>query len=80
MEIALLLTIDPREQAALQAALVTHGAPESLVSLALTGACRISNVEEARRLRRWLADTRVAGDTDVLMLNTLERGLIRFGV
>ena len=40
MEISLLLTLDLREQAALQAALVTHGAPDCLVTLALTGACR----------------------------------------
>ena len=38
MEIKLLLTLDLREQAALQAALVTHGAPDALVTLALTGA------------------------------------------
>ena len=80
MEINLLVTIDVREQAALQSALVTHGAPECLVTLALTGACRIANVEEARRLRHWLADARVAGDNNVLLLNTLERNLIRFGV
>ena len=55
MEIKLLLTLNLREQAALQAALVTHGAPDSLVTLALTGACRISSVEEALQLRKWLA-------------------------
>jgi hypothetical protein len=84
MEITLLLTLDPREQAALQAALVTHGAPEPLVSLALTGACRVASLDEARRLRRWLADTRAAGVTagerDVPTLNTIERALIRFGL
>lgn len=80
MEITLLLTLDLREQAALQAALVTHGAPESLVSLALTGACRITSLDEARRLRRWLADSRASGDTDVPTLNTLERSLLRFGL
>ncbi len=80
MEIAVLITMDAREQASLQAALVTHGAPESLVSLALTGACRLATLDEARRLRRWLADTRVGGDADMPALNTLERALIRFGV
>ncbi len=80
MEINLLLTLDLREQAALQSALVTHGAPDCLVTLALTGACRISTLDEARRLRRWLADARVAGDTDTATLNTIERSLIRFGV
>jgi hypothetical protein len=80
MEINLLLTLDLREQAALQAALVTHGAPDSLVTLALTGACRISTLEEARKLRRWLADARAAGETDLASLNTIERALIRFGV
>ena len=80
MEISLLLTLDLREQAALQAALVTHGAPDSLVTLALTGACRIQTLEEARRLRRWLADARVAGATDFASLNVIERNLIRFGV
>ena len=80
MEINLLLTLDLREQAALQAALVTHGAPDCLVTLALTGACRISTLDEARKLRRWLADARVAGETDFAALNTIERSLIRFGV
>lgn len=80
MEINLLLTLDLREQAALQAALVTHGAPDSLVTLALTGACRISTLEEARTLRRWLADARVAGGTDFASMNVIERALIRFGI
>jgi hypothetical protein len=80
MEISLLLTLDLREQAALQAALVTHGAPDSLLTLALTGACRIQTLEEARKLRRWLADARVAGATDFATLNSIERHLISFGV
>jgi hypothetical protein len=80
MEISLLLTLDLREQAALQAALVTHGAPDSLLTLALTGACRLQTLEEARRLRRWLADARVAGATDFATLNDIERHLISFGV
>jgi hypothetical protein len=80
MEINLLVTLDLREQAALQAALVTHGAPDCLVSLALTGGCRIDTLEEARKLRRWLGDARASGETDVALLNTIERGLIRFGV
>ncbi|HEX6624761.1 MAG TPA: hypothetical protein VF064_13695 [Pyrinomonadaceae bacterium] len=80
MEINLLLVLDLREQAALQAALVTHGAPDHLVTLALTGACRIPTLDEARRLRRWLADARAAGKTDFASLNVIERELIRFGV
>ncbi|MBV9958671.1 MAG: hypothetical protein JO360_09625 [Acidobacteria bacterium] len=80
MEISLLMTLDLREQAALQAALVTHGAPDSLVTLALTGGCRIETIEEARRLRRWLGDARAGGETDITVLNTIERALIRFGV
>jgi hypothetical protein len=80
MEISLLLTLDLREQAALQAALVTHGAPDSLLTLALTGACRLQSLEEARRLRRWLADARAAGATDFASLNVIERQLISFGV
>jgi len=80
MEISLLLVLDLREQAALQAALVTHGAPDCLVTLALTGACRIATLDEARRLRRWLADARIAGNTDFASLNEIERSLIRFGV
>ena len=80
MEISLLLTLDLREQAALQAALVTHGAPDSLVTLALTGACRIATLDEARHLRRWLADARAAGQTDFISLNSIERALVRFGV
>jgi hypothetical protein len=80
MEINLLLVLDLREQAALQAALVTHGAPDHLVTLALTGACRIGSLDEARKLRRWLADARVAGKTDFAALNVIERELVRFGV
>ncbi len=80
MEINLLLVLDLREQAALQAALVTHGAPDCLVTLALTGACRIQTLDEARKLRRWLADARASGNTDSASLNVIERSLIRFGV
>jgi len=80
MEINLLLVLDLREQAALQAALVTHGAPDHLVTLALTGACRIPTLDEARKLRRWLADARAAGKTDFAALNVIERELVRFGV
>ena len=80
MEIKLLLTLDLREQAALQAALVTHGAPDALVTLALTGACRISSVEEARQLRKWLAEARTAGDADFAALRVIERALADFGL
>jgi hypothetical protein len=80
MEISLLLTLDIREQAALQAALVTHGAPDALVTLALTGACRITSLDEARALRRWLGEARMAGETDFASLNVIERALVKFGV
>ena len=80
MEISLLIVLDLREQAALQAALMTHGAPDALVTLALTGACRIQSVDEARQLRRWLAETRASGKTDFASLNVIERELVRFGV
>ena len=80
MEISLLLTLDVREQAALQAALVTHGAPDCLVTLALTGACRITTLDEARKLRHWLSDARRAGETDFASLNVIEHALVRFGV
>ncbi len=80
MEIKLLLTLDLREQAALQAALVTHGAPDALVTLALTGACRISSLAEAHQLREWLVQARTAGDTDFASLNVIERALAGFGV
>ena len=80
MEISLLLTLDLREQAALQAALVTHGAPDCLVTLALTGACRISTVDEARKLKQWLANARAVGQTDFISLNSIERSLVKFGI
>jgi hypothetical protein len=80
MEINLLLTLDLREQAALQAALVTHGAPDCLVNLALTGACRISSLDEARKLHNWLAQARTAGETDFASLQVIERALVQFGV
>jgi len=80
MEINLLLTLDLREQAALQAALVTHGAPDSLVTLALTGACRISSLDEARKLHNWIAEARTAGETDFASLHVIQRALVQFGV
>lgn len=80
MEINLLLTLDLREQALLQAALVTHGAPDHLVTLALTGACRIPTLDEARRLRRWLAEARAKNESDFAALDVIERALTRFGV
>jgi hypothetical protein len=80
MELSLLITLDLREQAALQAALVTHGAPDALVTLALTGACRIATIEEARQLRKWLAEARTAGETDFASLHGIERAMIEFGV
>jgi len=80
MELNLLLTLDLREQAALQAALMTHGAPDSLVTLALTGACRIPSLEEARQLRKWLAEARAAGDTDFAAFHVIEKALIDFGL
>ena len=80
MELNLLLSLDLREQAALQAALVTHGAPDALVTLALTGACRIASMDEARQLRKWLAEARTAGDADFAALHVIERALIDFGL
>lgn len=80
MEINLLLTLDLREQAALQAALVTRGAPDCLVTMALTGACRIQTLEEARSLRRWIMDARAGGETTSASLDVIERGLARFGL
>jgi hypothetical protein len=80
MELNLLLTLDLREQAALQAALVTHGAPDALVTLALTGACRIASMDEARQLRKWLAEARTAGEADFAALHGIEKALIDFGV
>ncbi|HEY6120218.1 MAG TPA: hypothetical protein VIV66_09680 [Pyrinomonadaceae bacterium] len=80
MEINLLLTLDLREQAALQAALVTHGAPDALLTLALTGACRISSLHEARQLRNWLTQARSAGETDFASLHIIEKGLAQFGI
>ena len=80
MEIKLLISLDLREQAALQAALVTHGAPDALVTLALTGACRLASVQEARQLRKWLAEARTAGGTDFASLHVIERGLVDFGL
>lgn len=80
MEINLLLTLDLREQAALQAALVTHGAPDALVTLALTGACRISTLEEAHQLLQWLAEARSASGTHLSSLHDIERALVKFGL
>ena len=80
MELNLLLTLDLREQAALQAALVTHAAPDALVTLALTGACRIGSLQEARQLRQWLSEARGAGDSDFALFQVIEKALVDFGV
>ena len=80
MELNLLLTLDLREQAALQAALLTHGAPDALVTLALTGACRIGSIKEAQELRKWLAEARTAGETHFESLQVIERAMIEFGL
>ena len=80
MELKLLLTLELREQAALQAALVTHGAPDALVTLALTGACRIGTLQEAEQLRKWLAEARAAGDTDFAAFHFIEQAMIDFGL
>lgn len=80
MELSLLITLDLREQAALQAALVTHGAPDALVTLALTGACRIGSMDEARQLRKWLAEARTAGSSDFAALHVIERAMVEFGL
>jgi hypothetical protein len=79
MELNLLITLDLREQAALQAALVTHGAPDALVTLALTGACRIGSIGEARQLRKWLGEART-DESDFASLHVIEKALIDFGV
>jgi hypothetical protein len=80
MELNLLLTLDLQEQAALQAALVTHGAPDALVTLALTGACRISSIDEARQLRKWLSDARTGDETDFSSFHLIEKAMIDFGL
>jgi hypothetical protein len=79
MELNIHITLDLREQAALQAALVTHGAPDALVTLALTGACRIGSINEARLLKKWLAEART-GDTDFASLHVIENALVEFGI
>jgi len=80
MEISIIITLDKREQAALQSALVTHGAPDCLVTLALKGTCHISTLNEAQHLRRWIAEARIAGETDFASLNVIERSLVKFGL
>ena len=79
MELNLLLTIDLREQAALQAALVTHGAPDALVTLALTGACRMGSIGEARQLLKWISEARTSDEADFAVLQVIEKALIDFG-
>jgi len=80
MELNLLLTLDLREQAALQAALVTHAAPDALVTLALTGACRIGSIDEARQLRKWLSEARTGGESDFASFHLIEKAMIDFGL
>jgi hypothetical protein len=80
VELNLLITLDLREQAALQAALVTHGAPDALVTLALTGACRLTSMEEARNLKKWLAEARTADQSDFASLHVIEKGMANFGL
>ena len=42
--------------------------------------CRISSLEEARQLRKWLAEARTANDSDFAALHVIERALIDFGL
>lgn len=79
MEINLLLTLDRREQAALQAALLTHGAPDCLVTMALTGASKISSLDEARQLRQWL-ETQDGSATHSDTLHEIHLALKKFGI
>jgi len=76
MEINLLLTVDIREQAAL----VTHGAPDVLVTLALTGACRLGTLDEAHQLKEWLVNSQSAEDKNFDSLKLIENALQSFGV
>ena len=48
--------------------------------MALTGACRIATLEEARKLKRWLAEARAAQTSDFAALETIERALANFGL
>ncbi len=80
MEISLLITLDRREQEALQAALVTHGAPDSVVALALTGACKITSLDEAQQLRKWLGEARTRNEGDFAYFGALEQELRKFGI
>ncbi|MBA3321206.1 MAG: hypothetical protein H0T45_07120, partial [Pyrinomonadaceae bacterium] len=52
----------------------------TLVTLALTGASRLTTLAEARALRAWLARARQGGERDFASLEAIERALARFGV
>lgn len=80
MELNISLTLDLREQAALQAALVTHAAPDSLMTLALTGACSLSSLNEARQLQEWLVRVRTDASTNFSSLQAIERAMVDFGL
>jgi hypothetical protein len=80
MEISILITLDLKEQAALQAALVTYGAPDSLMTLALAGGCRIPTTAEARQLKSWLADVREKSGTDYPIFKFIEDAIKEFGI
>lgn len=81
MEISLLLTLTLREQASLQSTLVTRGAPDALVTLAVTGACRIQSLQEARTLYDWLvqAQAQFKGN-DAATLQIITDALTHFGI
>jgi hypothetical protein len=80
MEISILITLDLREQAALQAALVTHAAPDCLMTLALAGGCRITSFTEAYQLRLWLTDVREKSESNYSIFKEIEEALKRFGI
>jgi hypothetical protein len=48
--------------------------------MALTGACKISSVEEAKQLRQWLAEAQTGSDTDAGTLSAIQRALESFGI
>jgi hypothetical protein len=37
-------------------------------------------MEEAKQLRKWLAEARTAGETDFASLHVIERAMVEFGL
>jgi len=54
--------------------------PQAILVTADSESYAEGELEEARQLRKWLAEARTAGETDFASLHVIERAMIDFGL